>query len=169
MMTQDQITKIVKYDQETGEFFRLVSRHKHHIGKMKGTVVKHGYIRFRIAGKFYLAHRLAHLIVNGHIPEYIDHINHNTSDNRWENLRGCTVAQNMANARIRSDNKTGFKGVHFDKQRKKFSARIQYNQKKIQIGYFHTREEAALAYLEKAKELFAEFAFDGSRSPKGEE
>lgn len=90
-----------------------------------------------------------------------DHENHNGLDNQKHNLRNCTQSQNNMNRKIQQQRKTisRFKGVVWHKRTKKWEARIGLNGKLIHIGY-HTNEiEAAKAYDEKAKELFAEFAY----------
>lgn len=86
----------------------------------------------------------------------VDHKNHNTLDNRKENLRKSTHQQNCFNTRKHKDAvHSKYKGV--TKQRR-WRARIRHNYKLIHLGYFNTEEEAALAYNEKAKQLFGEFA-----------
>ncbi len=88
----------------------------------------------------------------------VDHKDHNGLNNQKHNLRCCLNKQNVRNMRIPIDNSTGFKGVCSRKQREhkelKYSAYIQ----RIHLGHFKTKEEAALAYNKKAKELFGEFA-----------
>lgn len=89
----------------------------------------------------------------------VDHINHNTLDNRKINLRLCLNGENNRNTLLRKDSITGYKGVSFDKINKKYVAQIKYNKKSYHIGRFKTAREAAIAYNEKAKELFGEFAY----------
>jgi hypothetical protein len=84
----------------------------------------------------------------------IDHINHDTSDNRSCNLREVTPKQNMMNTRVRKNSKSGYKGVSFSKDKNKY--RVQVINKFV--GYFKTSEEAAEAYNKKALELFGEYA-----------
>ena len=82
-------------------------------------------------------------------PEgYIDHINHDTLDNRKENLRLVSNSQNLLNARVRVDNKSGVKGVCMDKYRKKWEATIKVNYKKIYLGRFEKFEDAVKARKE---------------------
>jgi len=87
----------------------------------------------------------------------IDHINGNTLDNRRENLRVCNHSDSQKNRKIQSNNRSGHKGVTWSKKQNKWIAQIQDNHKKIHLGSFDDLEEAALAYKEKAKELFGEF------------
>jgi hypothetical protein len=88
----------------------------------------------------------------------IDHINHNGLDNRKENLRVCTSSQNSANTRKRSDNSSGYKGVHWHKQCKLWRAQISVNKKMRHIGLFKEPREAAKAYNEAAIKYFGGFA-----------
>lgn len=91
----------------------------------------------------------------------VDHKNHNTLDNRKENLRICTRSQNQANKQLTATNTSGFKGVSFNKKKNKFSASIRCNGKQFHLGYFSNSEEAHQEYSKKGKELFGEFFFDG--------
>ena len=84
----------------------------------------------------------------------VDHINHNTLDNRACNLRAATRKQNTQN-RTRKNN-TGYKGVKYVNG--KFQARIGTDPNRIIIGYFRTAREAAIEYNKKAIELYGDFA-----------
>lgn len=86
----------------------------------------------------------------------IDHKNGNTLDNRRANIRLCTSSQNNRNSGIRSDNTSGFKGVHPDK--KNFAARIFVDGRTVHLGNFQSPVEAALAYDRAAARHFGEFA-----------
>jgi len=88
----------------------------------------------------------------------VDHINGNGLDNRRENLRVCTHAENQRNRRKNKDNTSGFKGVFWHKNRKRYQAQIKICGKKIHLGYFLDPAEAAHAYDEAAKKYFGEFA-----------
>lgn len=57
--------------------------------------------------------KMHRLIMNAPDGLQVDHRNHNGLDNRRENLRICTNTENSRNRRIRRDNTTGFKGVHW--------------------------------------------------------
>lgn len=84
----------------------------------------------------------------------VDHINHNTLDNRKENLRLCDHSTNGMNRIVRKDSACKYLGVRYMKNRNKYTAQIQGKH----IGIFNTEVEAALAYDDKAKILFKEFA-----------
>ena len=88
-----------------------------------------------------------------------DHRNRNKLDNRRNNLRPATCLQNSANQSLRKDNRSGFKGVTWNKQQSRWKAQIRDAGKRLFLGYFHDAAEAARAYDQKARELFGEFAF----------
>lgn len=90
---------------------------------------------------------------------WIDHISRNKLDNRRRNLRYVTPQQNSHNSGISKNNSSGYKGVYFDKVRKRFQAEIMCGRKKYYLGRFDTAVEAAKAYNQKARELFGEYAF----------
>lgn len=102
-----------------------------------------------------LMHRL---IMNAPTNLVTDHINHNKLDNRRENLRLCTRQENNRNMPMRSNNTSGYKGVYWHKARSKWQANIRHLGEEVYLGVFEDKHEAALAYNEKAAELFGEFA-----------
>ena len=87
----------------------------------------------------------------------IDHINGNTLDNRKENLRVCTVAENARNSKTRGNNKSGYKWVYFNKKTNKFCSGIKVNGKLIYLGKYATPQEAHAAYCEASKKYHGEF------------
>ena len=90
--------------------------------------------------------------------EIIDHINGNLLDNRRANLRIVNDQQSSFNRGLEIRNKSGFKGVAWNNQRNKWQAKIEINDKKIYLGFFYDKQEAALAYNEAAQKYFGEFA-----------
>lgn len=90
----------------------------------------------------------------------VDHINHNGLDNRNANLRPATSAENNRNRRKSTKRKyhSRFKGVSWNKDQKKWSARILFNYDNKFIGYFENETEAAKAYDEAAKFYHKDFA-----------
>ena len=65
----------------------------------------------------------------------VDHINGDGLDNRKANLRICTVNENNKNAKMRKDNKSGYKGVSWYPNRHKWRCVIFVNKKQIYLGY----------------------------------
>lgn len=101
-------------------------------------------------------HRLIMGVTNKNIV--VDHINHNGLDNRKSNLRICTNSQNICNCLTSKNNKSGYKGVYWSKERKKWCAQITINNKTKGLGRYDTIEEAIEARKKAAKEYYGEFA-----------
>lgn len=98
-------------------------------------------------------------IMNPSKKMVVDHINHNTLDNRRENLRICTSVQNHRNVKVRFDNNSGYKGVIFHKRDKKWSAVIRYAGKQKWLGYFENKIDAVNARLAATIKFHKEFSF----------
>lgn len=105
--------------------------------------------------KTILLHRV---IMNAPEDMKVDHKDGNGLNNTRENLRLATHSQNHCNRDKQANNKTGFKGVMFDKRRGKYFANVQTKGRGHFAGYFDNPADAARAYDKKAKEIFGEFA-----------
>lgn len=101
---------------------------------------------------------LHNLIMNAPKGLVIDHKNHDTLDNRRSNLRICTRAQNNQNRIYKKPLKYKYKCVSKSNDSRFFKYRIQTKDKRLCFSGFETAKEAALAYNQKAIELFGEFA-----------
>jgi len=92
----------------------------------------------------------------------VDHIDCDGLNNRRSNLRPATRCENARNQRMFRNNKSGFKGVCYDKRRHKWRAIIGVaGRKRRHLGQFDTPEAAHAAYVAAAKELYGEFAREG--------
>lgn len=119
---------------------------------------KEGYARTTSKSnknKSILMHRL---IFGNRSPELIDHINGNKLDNRRCNLRGCSNSQNQMNRQVSKNKSSQYKGVHWASDRGKWRALIQKDKATYRLGDFETEDAAAIAYNEKALQLFGTFA-----------
>lgn len=151
-ITAETFRPVISYDPETG-IFTWADRAGDHgwtrrnAGKPAGYVdTSNGYIRIGVFGTRFFAHRLAVLYMTGAWPtDAVDHINGNPLDNRWANLRCATKAQNEHNTGLRSNNKSGVKGVSWDKSRGRWFASITVNGKERALGRFDDIEEATKA------------------------
>lgn len=106
-------------------------------------------------GKTLLMHRL---IMNPPNRVMIDHIDRNPLNNQRSNLRPANHSTNGANTGLKRNNKSGYKGVHWEKGREKWSAQLKTKEKYHHLGRYDTAKEAALAYNQAALTHFGEFA-----------
>ena len=149
-LTAQRLRELFEYNPETG-LFRCLYKRK------KGRALKEyspNYRVMRVDGVTHTAHRLAWLYVNGRWPEdNIDHIDGNRLNNRMQNLRDVTSAVNTQNVKRApiSNKSCGLLGVTKDK--KKWSASIATNGKRILLGTFETAEIAHQAYLEAKRQM----------------
>ena len=88
----------------------------------------------------------------------VDHKNGDGLDNQRSNLRLATHAQNCMNRRKRSNNTSGFKGVSFHSESRKWRAVIRSSGKDISLGLHLTPELAHAAYCAGAAKYHGEFA-----------
>lgn len=88
----------------------------------------------------------------------VDHIDGNILDNRKNNLRICTLAENSRNFKLSKANKSGYRGVSWRKTHNAWSVAIRFDGKVYWLGLFKDKINAAKAYNKAAKEKFGEFA-----------
>lgn len=105
--------------------------------------------------KFITMHRQ---VINAPVGILVDHINMNKLDNRKKNLRLCNKSENMRNRSIPSNNTSGFKGVTFRKDTKKWGAQIKVNYKNINLGSYEKIKDAIKARVSADKKYHGEFA-----------
>ena len=149
MWSLELINKIFRYDPGSGKLFWKIRPATHTLpGTEAGRLSKgNGYILVGYKGKQLRAHRVIMKIITGGYDEslQIDHIDHDRTNNRPENLRLVTLQTNNKNLALRKTNKTGTTGVHFCNTRKKYVADIGVSGKTVHLGRFDTFEEAAQA------------------------
>jgi hypothetical protein len=113
--------------------------------------VKNYYVIGFSNGKQIKMHRFITKCPSGLV---VDHINRNTLDNRKENLRNISTAENARNTKVYKNNKTGIKGVSYRENQKLFIASLKVNRKQIHIGHYKTLEEAEKAITKARLDLF---------------
>lgn len=155
-LTLDRLRELLTYDPLTGVFVSNGSRGKVAMGKPAGTKNAGCYVQICLDGRVYLAHRLAWFLHFGHWPKLpLDHVNRVRDDNRIENLREATNAENQQNrVTPKACNKSSsYLGVSWSKAANAWQARIQTNKKQRHIGFFRTEKEAGAAYLEEKRRV----------------
>ena len=113
-------------------------------------------------GKTAMMHRLVMGLSDKDEEILVDHINHNTLDNRKCNLRFATKSQNTMNAVLRSDNTSGVSGVYWHKTNQKWISRIDKDGKSIYLGCFDNYQDAVLARQKAEQIYFKEYSYQNS-------
>lgn len=157
-ISHQELLRLVSYDPDTGIIARKVrTSNRVQIDDVVGSLSGNGYLMGRIGGHYAYMHQWAWFYVYGVWPEHdIDHRDLDKTNNKIGNLRKATESQNSGNIRPHKDNRSGFKGVYA--KRSKWCAQIMCQGKRITIGIFETKEDAAAAYMAASEKLFGEFA-----------
>ena len=137
--------------------YHRLSRYKWRLCRTKGKNVLYAERSIRVTGGKYtrlLMHRQLIEAPDGYV---IDHVNGCGLDNRRANLRLATVAQNAWNSKKRTS-RSGYKGVCFAKDKGLWRAVIVCYGRRIHLGYFRDKIDAAKAYDDAAKKYYKEFA-----------
>lgn len=92
----------------------------------------------------------------GH-DQLVDHRTHNTKDH--SQIRIATAKQNAQNSRGWADHSSRYKGVSWDRGRKKWFACIAVDGRTKYLGRYKTEKAAALAYDRAAFDAWGDFAF----------
>lgn len=122
-----------------------------------GSRNKHGYLCFGHRYRNYRVNVVAYeIMTNQKLPRgmIVDHVNGIKTDNSWENLRLATYRMNNQNKKTHRNGK--LVGCYFDKQHKKYRAKICIAKNKYKhLGLFKTEIEAHKAYMSACKEMGA--------------
>lgn len=157
MLTQEELKSKLIYDPESGIFTKKN-------GKRTGYIFDGRYIRMRINGRPFKAHRLAWLYMTGRWPlDQIDHIDGNGLNNKFANLREATRVQNNHNSAAKARKYDLPRGVSAVHKSKKFRAQISIGNRKKSLGTFQTPEDAGEFYELAAEMLHGEYALHLSR------
>jgi hypothetical protein len=139
-----------------GKLFWAINKAKKiKIGDEARNISRAGYMRVGVDGVCYQLHQLVWIYFNGPIPDglSVDHIDMDRTNNHIKNLRLVTSRQQQQNTSARQNNTSGFRGVSWHKHIKKWHSSICNNGKKINLGLFDTKEEAAAAYRRASRKL----------------
>lgn len=161
--TQARLKDVLHYEPSTGVFTWLkVTSNRIRIGDQAGSIRENGYRDIRFDGKAVRAHRLAWLYMTGEWPDgHLDHKNLKRDDNWWENLRPATRTQNNCNMSIRSDNKTGVKGICWNTEKRKWMVTISAAGVTKNLGCFKDFDLAKEVITSARNEMHGDFACHG--------
>ena len=176
-VSQEQLRELLDYDPETGELRWKpkagsewqISWNVRHAGKpaLAASNGKYGHRVGQLFGRKVYAHRVIWAWMTGGWPEQeIDHINGDTSDNRWCNLREANGSQQRANSVW--PGRSLPRGVYRNNQigGRAYIAAITINGQYVYLGAFDTPKEAHEAYRKAAEEHQGEHAYHLSRKLK---
>ena len=146
-------TGLLHFKERPVSHFKSKASHAKSTAKTKGrtvdTIHNNGrgkkYLKLKVDGKQLLAHRVAWIIHYGCEPEYIDHINGDSLDNRIVNLRNTSMTENNRNVRMHKTNTSGTTGVHKNKKNGKFVVHIWDRNKQINLGTYLDEHQAIAA------------------------
>ena len=128
------------------------------LGKDAGNKREDGYIRIKINNRLYMAHRLIFLMKNGYLPNEIDHIDGNRTNNCIENLREVSKSENAQNRKMPINNSSGIKGVCWHKTAKKWYVQLQADKKIKYFGIYDDLELAELVAIEARDKYHGKYA-----------
>lgn len=151
--TIERIKEMFSYNPATGQ----ITRRGHEPYKPTPS----GYVYVSCDGWVGLAHRVIWAVVYGRWPNEVDHIDNDPSNNRLSNLREVSSQQNNFNRSMSRRNKTGVKGVQWEKSRRRWRA-IILREGKQHVQRFRTLDEAAAAIRQMRDNLHGEFANHGN-------
>lgn len=162
MITQERLKELLDYNPDTGVFTWKVNGNNQYvkIGKEAGTLYNNDYIMIMVEGERMGAHRWAFLYMEGYIPESVDHIDRNTQNNRWSNLRSASNSQNCRNKKHRGS-KSGYANVTWAKDRQKWRVQItdEMGRKHMKGNFEHKDLALAVDLANRSrKEIAGEYA-----------
>ena len=157
MIDVPMLKTLLRYDSDEGKFYWRVNLVRAKQGMLAGCTRPDGYIVIGFHRRSYRAHRLAWAYVTGEsVFGELDHINGNPSDNRIENLRLATRAQNLANTRKKISSGNTLKGVTHSRDGR-FKAQLRVNGRNTYLGIYATEADAHAAYCAAAEKEFGAY------------
>jgi len=145
-LTTDRLREMLTYDPTSGIFVWRLNRRRVRAGDIAGSVNHDGYVRIKVLGAQYFAHRLAWLYMTGEWPiDEIDHKDRKRDNNQWCNLRETDHIGNMQNRVL--ENASGFPGVSLH-QYGGWQSRIRVQGVRKHIGTFESPQDAHKAYMD---------------------
>ncbi len=156
MITQQRLRDLFSYDVETGLFVCNTTRGNRKKGELCCTTNKGVYAFLMVDYVTILYHRAIWIWHYGEIThdDEIDHIDRDKRNNKIENLRKVKRNENGQNIPISSRNKSGYRGVSWNSEMKKWCVQVHHKQQRYYIGYFDNVHLAGEIAKQKRNEIF---------------
>ena len=141
------VNDLLTYCADTGRlFWRKTRAGNAKAGMQAGNMTDQGYMKVKLMGRQFLAHRIAWLVFYGRAPlDEIDHINGIRHDNRIINLRNSSHRSNCQN--LASHRKGRLAGTTFVRRLGKWQAQAIIERRPVYLGCFETEQQAHAAYI----------------------
>ena len=161
-MKLKRLGKALKISSKHGDFYTRVDDdiYNQFKGKLSIRIKNKTNVKGEVSTLYYVMapkDYLHRIITNAPKGYEVDHIDRNTLNNRRENLRICTRQENSRNKTKQRNNTSGYKGVSWDKAKKKWRAFISVDKKQIFLGRYDNIEEAIKARQQADIKYFKEF------------
>lgn len=158
MIPVDYLRSLFRYEPSTGAIYRRGQKSRRRAGHVREDgyrVIKVPYQGRRVQ---IMAHRLAYILHHGRHPEHeVDHRDTNRLNNRPDNLREATRAQQIANRRTPGKYPKGVVPRR-TKNGYSYAAVIRINSKKTHLGTYPCPQQAHARYMSEARKLYGGFA-----------
>jgi hypothetical protein len=148
-----------RLDRSTGDLIRLKTYRQHKAGVPVGTRMKSGHLSTSVQCTRYLVHRIVYFMATGVDPGemLVDHINGDPADNRPENLRLATKAQNSQHkVKRQANNASGHRNVSWNNHWQRWTVSVRCNGKAVRRN-FVSKEDAIKHAAELRRSLYGEF------------
>ncbi len=161
MLTQKDVLDVLFYNPVTGDlvwegrsrksfssYAAWEEWNEMYAGKIATRPHPSGYSTINFFSSTYYAHRIIFLYMTGYFPDVVDHLDGDSYNNTWKNLRATTQSMNCKNRVMPSSNTSGYTGVNFNKGNNMWYASLGSSGKTHNLGRFSTKEEAIKALLD---------------------
>jgi len=148
-LTFNEVDELLRYDPETGVLrWKKRTSNRVRVGDVAGSKHPEGYVSIKVNGIQYLAHRIVWLLKTKTWPTgQIDHIDHERSNNRFENLRDTNNRGNARNQKRSSRNTSGATGVSWNVRDRRWRADIYGENGRENLGDFVNKSDAIAARI----------------------